>query len=217
METLKMVPVRVKIAAIIKKAILAGEYKKGEELSLTDLANRLGVSRTPVREAFQALEAEGLIQLRMNKGAIVKGIDRKFVTDHYEMRILLESEAARRAAERGMDVTLLLKELEIASESLSEIDKDYYEDLNLRIHTAIWKAADNQKLYSYLISLWNGPSIGKRTNAREHYRLSTDEHTRMLVAISEGNGEEAAACMKIHIRRSMDNMLESFDEEEAQN
>lgn len=102
MESMELLPARVRITAILKKASFSGEYKSGDELSLTDIAAKLGVSRTPVREAFQALEAEGLIELRMNKGAIVKPIDEKYITDHYEMRILLESEAAARAAKNGM-------------------------------------------------------------------------------------------------------------------
>ena len=96
----KAMPVRVQITAILRKALFSGEYKSGDELSLTETAERLGVSRPPVREAFQTLEAEGLIELRMNRGAIVKTIDEKYITDHYEMRILLESEAAKRAAEQ---------------------------------------------------------------------------------------------------------------------
>ncbi len=102
MESMELLPARVRITAVLKKALFSGEYKSGDELSLTDIAAKLGVSRTPVREAFQALEAEGLIELRMNKGAIVKPIDEKYITDHYEMRILLESEAAARAAKNGM-------------------------------------------------------------------------------------------------------------------
>ena len=76
MESLELLPARVRIASILKKAILAGEYKSGEELSLTGIAEQLGVSRTPVREAFQTLASEGLITLRMNRGAIVNSIDR---------------------------------------------------------------------------------------------------------------------------------------------
>ena len=198
METLEIMPVRVKVTAVLKKAILSGEYKKGEQLSLTDVANTLGVSRTPVREAFQALEAEGLIKLRMNRGAIVKGVDEKFIRDHYEMRALMEGEAAARAAARGMDVTALLAEVKEAKERESFVNKDYYEDLNQRIHTAIWKAADN---------LWNGPSIGKTTSASDHYRISTDEHIATLEAIGAKNGEGARRVMVDHITRSMDNIL----------
>ena len=122
MESLEMMPARVRITSILKKALLAGEYKSGQELSLTEIAEKLGVSRTPVREAFQTLAAEGLIELRMNKGAIVKQIDQKFITDHYEMRILLESEAAVRAARNGMDVSELLARLYHLTDNLSTLD-----------------------------------------------------------------------------------------------
>ena len=94
MQTLKMVPTRVRVTSILKRAIYSGEYKSGQELSLTAIAEQLGISRTPVREAFQTLAAEGLITLRMSKGAIVNKIDQKFIQDTFEMRILLESTAA---------------------------------------------------------------------------------------------------------------------------
>ena len=79
MQQLSLMPVKVRIAAELRKAIYAGEYKSGDELSLTAVAMQLGISRTPVREAFQELEAEGLITLRMNRGAVVNTIDRKFI------------------------------------------------------------------------------------------------------------------------------------------
>ena len=161
METLKMMPARIRIASILKKAIYSGEYKSGEELSLTGIAEQLGISRTPVREAFQTLEAEGLITLRMNKGAIVNAIDRKFVKDHFEMRILLEAEAAARAAQNGMDAAALLKALvKMQEKELTEQDAPSYIELNQEIHMAIWQAADNAKLQQYLLELWNGPSTG---------------------------------------------------------
>lgn len=213
MEKFEIMPVRVKVTAVLKKAILSGEYRKGEELSLTDIANKLGVSRTPVREAFQALEADGLIKLRMNKGAIVQGIDGKFIRDHYEIRTLLESEAAARAAERGMDVSALLDETCAARSEQSFTNKEYYEDLNQRIHMAIWKAADNQRLYSYLMNLWNGPSIGKTTVESNHYKISTDEHIATLKAIASRNPEEARRIMSEHITRSMNNMLAGIEAE----
>ena len=146
MESLELMPARVRITSILKKALLAGEYKNGQELSLTEIAERLGVSRTPVREAFQTLAAEGLIELRMNKGAIVKPINQKFITDHYEMRILLESEAVARATRNGLDVSELLTELYHMMDNMDMIDRSYYTELNQRIHMTIWKAADNQKL-----------------------------------------------------------------------
>ena len=135
----KAMPVRVQITAILRKALFSGEYKSGDELSLTETAERLGVSRTPVREAFQTLEAEGLIELRMNRGAIVKTIDEKYITDHYEMRILLESEAAKRAAQRGMpDAADYIKKLEALQSHMDSVSTEEYEELHLAVHSAIW-------------------------------------------------------------------------------
>ena len=76
------------------------------------------------------------------------------------MRILLESEAAVRAARNGMDVSELLARLYHLTDNLSTLDRPYYTELNQEIHTSIWTAADNQKLYNFLMSLWNGPSTG---------------------------------------------------------
>lgn len=211
METLeKVMPARVRITAILKKALFAGEYKSGDELSLTDIASKLGVSRTPVREAFQTLAAEGLIELRMNKGAIVKSIDEKFITDHYEMRILLEAEAAYRAALREMKTEELLTRLHHAVNNLDHMSRDEYEKLNLDIHTAIWTAADNKKLYSFLSSLWNGPSTGYANSEKEHFQLSTAEHMDILHCIKKHDAEGARSAMAAHITRSMNNILKSF-------
>ena len=218
METLELLPVRIKITSILRKAIYAGEYKSGDELSLTDVAAQLGVSRTPVREAFQVLESEGLITLRMNKGAIVNTIDRKFIRDIFEIRILLESEAARKAAETGMEeekLNKLLERLFDLRDHLDTLNVSEYVALNQAIHQAIWQAADNHQLTNYLLELWNGPSVGHGENAAEHhYQASTFEHIAVLQAIQGRKPEEARSAMAQHIRRSMENMLVHYPEEE---
>ena len=211
METLEIMPVRVRITAILRKAIYSGEYKSGDELSLTDIAARLGVSRTPVREAFQELEGEGLITLRMNKGAIVNNIDRKFVQDIFEMRILLEAEAARKAAENGMETEALLRRLKDMRAHMDSLDVRDYETLNQEIHQSIWRAADNHQLTAYLLELWNGPSVGRGENAAAyHYQASTDEHIAILEAVRDRQPDAAEQAMRRHIGRSMENMLSHY-------
>lgn len=214
LETLEMMPVRIKITAILRKAIYAGEYKSGDELSLTEVAARLGVSRTPVREAFQTLESEGLITLRMNRGAIVNTIDRKFVRDIFEMRTLLEGEAAFRAAERGMEAETLqrlLSRLYALREHLDTVTASDYVALNQAIHQAVWQAADNHQLTGYLLELWNGPSVGSGEKAEEiHYKSSTHEHIAILEYIRDRKPEEAREAMSRHIRRSMENILSRY-------
>ena len=212
MESIKKaMPTRVQVTAILKKALFSGEYKSGDELSLTEIAERLGVSRTPVREAFQTLEAEGLIELRMNKGAIVRPIDEKYITDHYEMRILLEGEAAKRAAQRGMpEAAALLEKLTALQSRMENVSAEEYEELNLAVHSAIWQAADNERLYKFLSNLWNGPSVGFAAPKLDHYKKSTKEHIAILKAIQKQDAATAQKEMAAHIERSLDNILKNF-------
>ena len=215
MKQLSMMPARVRIASEMRKAIYAGEYKSGDELSLTEVASQLGISRTPVREAFQELEAEGLITLRMNRGAVVNTIDRKFVRDIFEMRRLLESDAVARAAANGMETEQLLERLYHLRDHIAEVRASEYEQLNQDIHTAIWKAADNHLLQKYLFQMWNGPSVaGSAEDVLEHYRNSTFEHISILQFIRDGMATEARQAMELHITRSMANMLRFYPETE---
>lgn len=210
MEILEVLPIRLRVAAILRKALLAGEFSPGEELSLTDISARMGVSRTPVREAFQALAAEGLLELRMNRGAVVVGIDEKFITDHFELRQLLECEAVRRAARNRVDIDRLLGLQEWAETHLDTMTEAEYRNYNQQLHMEFWRASGNQKLYDLLSSLWNGPSGGNVGRDPDHERISIREHRQMLDHIKAGNGAAAGEVMSGHISRSMQNILRSF-------
>lgn len=210
METIEVLPIRVRVTAILRKALLAGEYQPGEELSLTNTAAKLGVSRTPVREAFQSLAAEGLLELRMNRGAIVVGIDEKFIRDHFELRILLETEAVTRAARRSLDLKPLQELQDYAETHETTMTEEDYRTYNQRFHAHIWRCADNQKLYDLLSSLWNGPSGGNVGRDPEHEKLAIREHRLMLEHMQRQEIAEAGAVMTGHIQRSMQNILRSF-------
>lgn len=207
MEHLEMTPTRVRIASALRNAILSGEFGAGEELSITEIAEKLGVSRTPVREAFQTLEAEGLITLRMNKGALVKPIDRNFIFDHFRIRRLLEGEAVYRAAINKMDTTVLAALQTKIRECGGSIDPAVYRQYNLDFHTVIWKSAGGNKLFTLLESLWNGPSYNKAIGGEEHMIQSIGEHEDMLSAIADGNADKGQEIMHRHIERSMQNLL----------
>lgn len=209
----KALPIRVEVTSILKKAIYSREYNAGDELSLTDMAEKLGISRTPVREAFQSLAEEGLITLRMNRGAVVNSIDRKFIRDCFEMRILLESEAAGRSAENGMITEDLLTQLYAMSENAGETDREIYERLNEDIHMRLWDTANNERLKRYLMELWNGPSTGHSiAESSQHYIYSTAEHIEILEAVRDHKPEVARQAMTKHITRSMHNILAKYPE-----
>ena len=210
MEMIEVMPIRVRITAVLRKALLSGEFQPGQELSLTETAARLGVSRTPVREAFQSLAAEGLLELRMNRGAVVVGIDEKVIQDHFELRLLLETEAVRRAAMRRPDINALEKIQTWAEENRETMTEAEYRNYNQHFHDSLWRWADNQKLYGLLSSLWNGPSGGNVGRDPDHERLAIREHREILEHMHRGNTEAAAAVMTAHIVRSMNNILRSF-------
>ena len=95
LKPIKMPLAKEKVAAELRKAILSRQMKEGEILSLDSVASQLNVSAMPVREAFQILARDGLIQLRKNKGAVVLGITETYIREHYQLRAILESAAAK--------------------------------------------------------------------------------------------------------------------------
>lgn len=214
MEALHIIPARIQAASVLRKAILAGEFSQGQKISLTETAARLGISRTPVREALLMLEGEGLVSLRMNKEAIVNSINEKFISNHYEVRILLEGEAACRAANNHMNTAILEQKYRQIREELQQGDAENYVQINQMIHMQIWNAADNQKLFTMLMNLWNGPSVGRTVDLADHQYKSTIEHGEILDYIKHGEGEKARRAMASHIRRSMVNILQSFQAED---
>lgn len=210
MEIVEKMPVRLKVASIIRKAILSGEFADGEALSLTDTAARLNVSRTPVREAFQLLESEGLIELRMNREAIVRKIDEAFINDHFDMRILLEGEAVARATLRQTAITQL-RELQ---DSVPQGDANgitaMYDNYNHVFHHTIWEGTGSKKLYSFLESLWNGPSYSRTQGSNVNHTVSVIEHGEILADMEKGDAEGAKLKMQHHIMRSRDIIVASL-------
>ena len=104
LNPIQMLPARDRVAAALREAILSHQFAEGEELTLKDTAAQLGVSSTPIREAFQMLAREGLIELRPNRGAIVLGMNEKRLRDHYETRAALERAAVVLVCRKKADI-----------------------------------------------------------------------------------------------------------------
>lgn len=209
MENLEILPIRVRVASVLRKSLLAGEFAPGQELSLTETAAQLGVSRTPVREAFQTLADEGLLQLRMNRGAVVTPIDEKFICDHFEMRMILERAAVALAMQRGSCAGLLALQTKAEADWDAMREEDY-RAYNQQLHTMIWQMAGNDKLYHALSALWNGPSSATQARDRAHERCSLREHRQLLDCMAAGDTAGAQRAMDAHLARSRDNILQSF-------
>lgn len=207
LKPIKMPSAKEKVAAELRKAILSRQMKEGEVLSLESVATQLNISAMPVREAFQILARDGLIQLRKNKGAVVLGITETYIKEHYQLRAILESAAALLAAEPETDISEIESVYEEAEEALKEGNLKQYTDLNRAFHHEIWSAAGNQKMKNMISELWNGLSMGSMVSEEDYAKVSIKEHERIWRAIKAHDQKEAQKAMYDHIMRSRDDML----------
>ncbi len=187
-------------------AFFSGEWRAGDRLPEVELAERFGVSRTPVREALQELAAIGLLELRPNCGAVARDCGPQEVREIYEMRELLEGDATRRACggiePRKLDALsadfdhLLQAGRRDAAWSAREWEADRH------LHELIAAACDNRRLaaeiarYSQLIQVIR-EVVG---NQREAQVAAIGEHLAILKALRAGKPDQAAEAMRRHIR-----------------
>jgi len=211
LSPIKLVPAREMVAVRLREAIMLRELKEGDEITLEGIAQQLNVSITPVREAFQILESDSLIKRRPNKSAIVLGMTRKNIIDHYEARAVLESEAAALACKKDADISKLIEIHERTGELLKKGNTEEYSNNNHIFHLEIWKASGNDKIKSLLSSLWNGLSMDMTITETEYAKLSHAEHSEIIKAIQNKDADKAKKLMNDHIKRSRDNILTRFD------
>ncbi|KAF0676851.1 GntR family transcriptional regulator [Profundibacterium mesophilum] len=180
--------------------IRAGRLAAGDRLRETELAERLGVSRTPVREAIRQLEADGLVTHVPRQGASVRGLDYAEVMELYEMRAVLEGTAARLATRAASQIEL--DELAALNEELVRAGASPEAfDLNRQFHAALLDAAKNRFLSRSIQGLQKALMIlGPTTlTAPERAERAVEEHSAVLDALMARDGLRAEAAMRAHI------------------
>lgn len=164
-----------------------GTLLPGTQLKEVQLANRFGVSRTPVRDALSRLEDLGLAE-RVNRGLEVRGLDPEQVIQVYDMRILLEVEASGQAAQnRNLNDILTLEALLERDRSLEKPTDAELIQTNLEFHRAVWKASQNPVLIDLLERLMthlvHAPTSTLSVDDRQNEALN--EHAKLIEAISD--------------------------------
>lgn len=210
LDKVKILPVREQAASVLRKAILSREMEAGATITLDGVSKQLGISITPVREAFQILAGEGLIKLRPNKGAIILGIDEKTIRDHYEARCILESEVVYKICKNNGDISKVLEAFDRAEKALEQNDYSEYSKYNQLFHYELWTAGGNDKIKSLLSSMWNGLSMGTNVDMDEYVRNSMREHRQIVEALKKKDAELSKKLMSEHIMESMENMLTHY-------
>ena len=177
-----------------------GTLLPGTQLKEVQLANRFGVSRTPVRDALSRLEDLGLAE-RVNRGLEVRGLDPEQVIQVYDMRILLEVEASGQAAQnRNLNDILTLEALLERDRSLENPTDAELIQTNLEFHRAVWKATQNPVLIDLLERLMthlvHAPTSTLSVDDRQNEALN--EHAKLIEAISDRNTAAARDIAKQH-------------------
>ena len=192
----------------IRALILSGELSSGEQLSEESLAERCGVSRTPVRDALRRLEAELLVRRNESQRSFVADWSLGDVADAFELRAMMEGYAARRAAERMDERTM--KRLRACNSAIYEAIRDGKPDVatflehNRAFHEIILQAADSRRLSSLLGALIEQPVVWRTAQhyGKEAFNRSYSEHEDLLSAFARRDGAWAEAVMAGHIRRA---------------
>ncbi|MCR5770761.1 MAG: GntR family transcriptional regulator [Butyrivibrio sp.] len=194
----------------IREDILNGKYKDNEELKEVAIGKELGVSRTPVREAFRQLELEGLIKIIPNRGAYVTGIHANDVKDIYMIRSKLEGLCARWACEHiSKEQMEEMEEVVYLSEfHASKGHMDQLAELDNRFHTILYESCNSKMLehtlkdfHQYVLR------IRQKTLSTNRGPVSNKEHEKIMLAIKDKNADLAEELANQHMINAYTNMV----------
>ncbi|WP_040167063.1 GntR family transcriptional regulator [Microbacterium gorillae] len=195
--------------------IQAGDLGPGTVLAEVEQAARLGVSRTPLREAIGRLAADGLVAQASPRVTVVTDIDRDDIRELFEVRRALEETAARLAAERGDRSLFTQLAAEFADVHLDrEATRDAYAGLIARFDQTVDDAVRNDYLTSALRTVRTHLVRVRRLSRENQTRLraSVDEHRLIATAIAAGEPELAAHATHVHLHNALTNILASLPE-----
>ena len=190
---------------ILRERIRTGEIPPGTRLRQEVLAEELGISRTPLREAMRLLAADGLVELEPNRGAIVTALRHDDQVAFWEARLALEPAAARLAAERPSATGIEAMRTAIAEQRSARADGEGFA-ANRAFHLALVAAAGNPHLDRFAETLWVravGQSIyTAQSSDAAVVAAYADQHAAMLAAIERGDAELAERLTREHILAS---------------
>ena len=195
----------------LRHEIISWELLPGSVLGEVELSTRLGVSRTPVREALSRLTADGLVEPQAGRGLVVSGISIENITELFEARQALEQRAAALAAQRRDPAVFIRLQQELQEAGTLLDDPHAYYDLVARIDAA----TDEASRSPYLVAALRG----LRTHLVRIRRLAQDDRDRLLAAAAEhllivdaiiaGDADLAAHATHIHLHQSLQNTLKA--------
>lgn len=214
-------PLPVRVYEQLRDLIVTGELAEDVQLVQEQVAESLGVSRTPVRDALNRLAHEGLVTWNPGRGYLVNGLSTREVREIYQVRRLLEVEATRLAC--GQHGTAVLARLAALIEDMAAADPQdavVQFDLNRQFHRTLVEPCDNHVLLKMLDTLWDHPVNRRITRS---YLLEAgsseamiDEHRELLAAAAEGSESKLLDLTAHHLMTGYDDAMHALDETSTQ-
>lgn len=194
--------------SLILAAIDDGAYKPGDRLVESELAERFGVSRTPIREAMQRLETQSLLA-RDGRSLIVASLDHNELAELYVVRAQLEGLAARLAAKHATAEEVNVLRQMVRDDRALVDDPKALSRANKRFHALVHRASHNRFLVRQLDLVHRSMALLATTSleARGRGQAALDEHNAIVEAIAAGDGERADAALRAHISLAFETRL----------
>lgn len=187
----------------IEEEVATGRLKPGTHLDELELAERFGVSRTPIREALSLLAGEGVVEIRPRRGAVVAQLSPRRLVEMFEVMGELEALCARLAARRigEADLASLMQGLAQCQTAAAQRDPDAYFYANEEFHRNIYLASRNEYLIEQAVSLQRKLRPYRRLQLRVRNRMaqSLQEHQDIVEAIRSGDADRAATELRSHV------------------
>lgn len=203
-EDLERIRAPEQITLRLREAITSATLRPGERLQQEELAQRLGVSRMPIREALRRLEAEGLVVMQPYRGAVVAGLSARELREIYEIRMALETLALELGVPH-FDAARLGALEAILRRMDAERDADGWLVLNAEFHSALYAAAERGLLLEHIGNLRNKSDRYLRLFAsrRDRTRQAQQEHWGILEACRSGDASEAGLRLRRHLESTI--------------
>jgi DNA-binding GntR family transcriptional regulator len=199
----------------LKHSIVMGKIFSGEWLVESHIAETLGISRTPVREAIHKLEREGLIERQPRGGFTVLGLTRNDIEETFGIRSVLEGYAARLAAVKHNkeELEALEKKIEEFQNALDRKRMNLLPAINTEFHDLLYSLSKSSKLISIINGLRDQIYRFRKMNLKEEKFAATSnqDHIQMLQSIRKRNAEGAERLAREHILRGREIVLKEFD------
>ena len=209
-------PLRELVCEHIREAIINGTFAPGERLMEIQMADEMGVSRTPVREAIRKLEMEGFVVMIPRRGTYVSNMSIKDINDVYEIRISLDTLAAGLAAERISDEELeeLQRLLVKVGAAIEKNDMAKVVEADIEFHDVLYKASRNERLRNIINNLREQITVIRGVSMRYPGRLkdTQEEHRRLVESIAARDVEKSQEAARIHLENAERTLMAAMSE-----